>query len=117
MGAIVVSLGGLSIVHIGLAPVRRLASQVKSLSANNLHQRLDGSGQPTELAPLVEQFNGLLGRLDQSYTQLEDSMLMWPMSFVRHWPHCSASNELALRRPASSICMKCCPPIWKNCTA
>lgn len=70
VGAIVVSLGGLSIVHIGLAPVRRLASQVKSLSANNLHQRLDSSGQPTELAPLVEQFNGLLGRLDQSYTQL-----------------------------------------------
>ena len=71
VGAIVVSLGGLSIVHIGLAPVRRLASQVQSLSANNLHQRLDSSGQPTELAPLVEQFNGLLGRLDQSYTQLE----------------------------------------------
>ncbi|NCU66038.1 heavy metal sensor histidine kinase [Acidovorax sp. 210-6] len=101
VGAIVVSLGGLSIVHIGLAPVRRLASQVKSLSANNLHQRLDSSGQPTELAPLVEQFNGLLGRLDQSYTQLEGFNADVAHELCTPLATLLASNELALRRPAS----------------
>ena len=101
VGAIVVSLGGLSIVHIGLAPVRRLASQVKSLSANDLHQRLDSSGQPTELAPLVEQFNGLLGRLDQSYTQLEGFNADVAHELCTPLATLLASNELALRRPAS----------------
>ena len=101
LGAIVVSLGGLSIVHIGLAPVRRLASQVKSLSANDLHQRLDSSGQPTELAPLVEQFNGLLGRLDQSYTQLEGFNADVAHELCTPLATLLASNELALRRPAS----------------
>ena len=101
VGAIVVSLGGLSIVHIGLAPVRRLASQVQSLSANNLHQRLDSSGLPTELAPLVEQFNGLLGRLDQSYTQLEGFNADVAHELCTPLATLLASNELALRRPAS----------------
>lgn len=101
VGAIVVSLGGLSIVHIGLAPVRRLARQVQSLSANNLHQRLDSSGQPTELAPLVEQFNGLLGRLDQSYTQLEGFNADVAHELCTPLATLLASNELALRRPAS----------------
>lgn len=101
VGALVVSLGGLSIVHYGLAPVRRLAAQVQSLSADNLHQRLDSSGQPTELAPLVEQFNGLLGRLDQAYTQLEGFNADVAHELCTPLATLLASNELALRRPAS----------------
>ena len=59
-GAIVVSLGGFSLVNLGLAPVRRLASQTRALSADSLHQRLDGGEQPLELVPLIDQFNALL---------------------------------------------------------
>lgn len=101
IGTLVVSIGGFSIVHYGLAPVRRLASQVRSLSADNLRTPLDGTGQPAELVPLVEQFNGLLGRLDQAYTQLEgfnadvSHELRTPLATLL------ASNELALRRPDS----------------
>jgi len=101
VGTLVVSVGGFSIVHYGLAPVRRLASQVRSLSADNLRARLDAAGQPAELVPLVEQFNGLLGRLDQAYTQLEgfnadvSHELRTPLATLL------ASNELALRRPES----------------
>ncbi|GAO24053.1 heavy metal sensor signal transduction histidine kinase [Alicycliphilus sp. B1] len=47
-GAIVVSLGGVSLVNLGLAPVRRLASQTRALSAGSLHQRLDGGEQPLD---------------------------------------------------------------------
>jgi two-component system heavy metal sensor histidine kinase CusS len=101
VGALVVSVGGFWIVHLGLAPVRRLASQARSLSVDNLHQRLDGTGQPSELTPLIEQFNGLLSRLDQAYTQLEGfnadvaHELRTPLATLL------ASNELALRHPAS----------------
>jgi two-component system heavy metal sensor histidine kinase CusS len=49
-GAIVVSLGGFSLVNLGLAPVRRLVSQTRALSADNLHHRLDGAEQPLGVA-------------------------------------------------------------------
>ena len=101
VGTFVISLGGMSIVSYGLAPVRRLAHQLNYLSADNLRPRLDGAGQPAELVPLVEQFNGLLGRLDLAYTQLEgfnadvSHELRTPLATL------VASNELALRHPAN----------------
>jgi two-component system heavy metal sensor histidine kinase CusS len=101
VGIFVISLGGMSIVSYGLAPVRRLAYQLNSLSADNLRPRLDGAGQPAELVPLVEQFNGLLGRLDLAYTQLEgfnadvSHELRTPLATL------VASNELALRHPGN----------------
>lgn len=101
VGTFVISLGGMSIVSYGLAPVRRLAHQLNSLSADNLRPRLDGAGQPAELVPLVEQFNGLLGRLDLAYTQLEgfnadvSHELRTPLATL------VASNELALRHPGN----------------
>lgn len=101
VGTLVVSLGGLSIVHLGLAPVRRLAAQVQALSVENLHQRLDASGQPSELVPLVQQFNDLLGRLDQAYTQLEGFNADVAHELCTPLATLLASNELALRRPAS----------------
>lgn len=100
VGTLVVSLGGLSIVHLGLAPVRRLAAQVQALSVENLHQRLDASGQPSELVPLVQQFNDLLGRLDQAYTQLEGFNADVAHELCTPLATLLASNELALRRPA-----------------
>lgn len=101
VGTFVISLGGMSIVSYGLAPVRRLAHQLNYLSADNLRPRLDGAGQPAELVPLVEQFNGLLGRLDLAYTQLEgfnadvSHELRTPLATL------VASNELALRHPGN----------------
>jgi len=101
VGTLVVSVGGFSIVHYGLSPVRKLALQVQSLSADKLSERLDAAGQPAELAPLVGQFNDLLGRLDQAYRQLEgfnadvSHELRTPLATLL------ASNELALRRPES----------------
>lgn len=101
VGTFVISLGGMSIVSYGLAPVRRLAHQLRSLSADNLRPRLDGAGQPAELVPLVEQFNSLLGRLDLAYTQLEgfnadvSHELRTPLATL------VANNELALRHPGN----------------
>jgi two-component system heavy metal sensor histidine kinase CusS len=70
-GALLISFGGFALVWLGLRPLRELSSQVKALAADSLHRRLDGSSQPAELAPLIERFNDLLGRLDRSYEHLE----------------------------------------------
>lgn len=99
VGTLLISLGGFSIVSYGLLPVRKLAAQLQSLSASNLRTRLDANGQPTELAPLLAQFNNLLERLDQAYQQLEgfnadvSHELRTPLATLL------ASNELALRHP------------------
>jgi two-component system heavy metal sensor histidine kinase CusS len=58
-------------VRRGLLPVRDLVAQTKQLAADTLRRQLDGSGQPEELKPLVEQFNALLQRLSSAYEQLE----------------------------------------------
>ncbi|MDP1691796.1 MAG: heavy metal sensor histidine kinase [Burkholderiaceae bacterium] len=71
VGAVVVSVGGFWLVRRGLDPVRHLVEQTRHLAADTLAQRLDGSAQPEELQPLIEQFNALLGRLGQAYDQLE----------------------------------------------
>ena len=98
-GAIVVSLGGLSLVSLGLRPVRQLADQTRKVTTDRLDHRLDGEGQPSELIPLVEQFNALLARIEQAYTQLEGfnadvaHELCTPLAIL------IANNELALRNP------------------
>lgn len=98
-GAIVVSLGGLYLVSLGLRPVRQLADQTRKVTTDRLDHRLDGEGQPSELIPLVEQFNALLARIEQAYTQLEGfnadvaHELCTPLAIL------TANNELALRNP------------------
>lgn len=71
IGALVVSLGSFWLVRLGLAPLRQLVEQIRDLSARDLDRRLDGTTQPRELQPLIEQFNALLDRLSHSYAQMK----------------------------------------------
>lgn len=70
-GALLISAGGHFLVRRGLRPMRRLIEQTQALTIETRDQRLDGSAQPSELAPLVQNFNELLARLQKSYDQLE----------------------------------------------
>ena len=98
-GSIVVSLGGFSLVNLGLAPVRRLASQTCAVSADNLHQRLDSAEQPLELVPLIDQFNALLTRIEKAYSQMEGFNADVAHELCTPLATLIANNELALRRP------------------
>ena len=98
-GAIVVSLGGFSLVKLGLAPVRRLAGQTRALSADSLHQRLDGDEQPLELVPLIDQFNALLARIEKAYSQMAGFNADVAHELCTPLATLIANNELALRRP------------------
>lgn len=97
-GSLVVSAGGFLLVRLGHAPVQHLVDQTRSLAADTLGERLDGSAQPGELQPLVEQFNALLERLERAYAQLEGfnsdvaHELKTPLSII------ITSTELALRK-------------------
>ncbi|MDF8364553.1 heavy metal sensor histidine kinase [Achromobacter anxifer] len=70
-GAIVVAAVGTLLVRRGLAPLDALGRQAAQLSPDRIGERLDESGQPTEIRPLVRQFNAVLQRLERAYVQME----------------------------------------------
>lgn len=53
-----------------LRPVTAIAEAASAISASRLGNRLDGSSVPDEVRPLVQAFNAMLARLDQSFTRL-----------------------------------------------
>lgn len=70
-GVVLVAWVGFLVVRFSLSPIRRLVEQTRSLAPDALDERLDPSGQPDELRPLVEQFNALLERHAGAYEQIK----------------------------------------------
>ncbi|SAI65474.1 two-component sensor kinase [Bordetella ansorpii] len=70
-GAIAVSASAAFVVGRGLRPLDTLGRQAKGIAADTMGQRLDGTGQATEVQPLVDEFNSVLQRLELAYIQLE----------------------------------------------
>lgn len=62
-------IAAVSYLAVGRAmrPVDALARSVGQIDARSLHQHLALAGVPAELAPIVEQFNGLLSRLNVAF--------------------------------------------------
>lgn len=56
----------------GLAPLNRVITTARRLSAAQLGQRIDAHDAPTELRALADAFNGMLDRLETSFQRLSD---------------------------------------------
>jgi two-component system heavy metal sensor histidine kinase CusS len=56
----------------GLRPVHEMARVAQGISASRLQGRIDAMTQPVELTELVHAFNGMLGRLQDSFARLSD---------------------------------------------
>lgn len=97
-GAVVIAIGGYTLVQVGLGPVRDLSSQIQALDADTLHQHLDGSAQPDELVPLVTHVNGLLIRLHKAYEQLEAFNADVAHELFTPLATLMGSTEIALRK-------------------
>ena len=67
----VVSVGARWHVRRQLRPLNELATQTRAISPRRLDQRLALTDPAEELLPWIDQFNALMGRLDQAYAQLE----------------------------------------------
>lgn len=106
IGTFAVSATGFVLVKRGLAPLNSLAHRTSELDASRLDQRLDVTGQPEEVRPLLVQFNALLDRLQVAYVQMEAfnadvaHELNNPLSIL------IGTCEVGLRRPRSGAEMR-----------
>ena len=57
-------------VHQGYAPIRTLSESMGNVQADRLHVRLDPDTVPGELKTLVDSFNHMIGRLEDSFVRL-----------------------------------------------
>ncbi len=71
-GAALAALGGIWMIRGGLAPIRRLAAAEARVSASRLGERIPIEDAPLELVRLVEGFNAMLDRLNDSFRRLSD---------------------------------------------
>lgn len=70
-GAALVGWGTFWRVRCSLRPLNDLAAQTKAIDARRLGQRLSLAEPVEELQPLIDQFNGLMQRVERTYVQLE----------------------------------------------
>ena len=63
---------GWVVVRHGLAPLRRVSTQVATVSTKQLDQPLEVEGVPQELRDLVAAFNAMLARLHDSFRRLSE---------------------------------------------
>lgn len=70
IGAMVAAFLGYLLVRKGFHPVRSIARQAESITAQRLEKRLDPGAAPTELSAIVEAFNAMLDRLQDSFQRL-----------------------------------------------
>ncbi len=90
------------IIRRSLRPVERLAGQIGRIGERDLSARIDESGVPQELQPVVTRLNELLGRLEAAF-QRERTMsadvaheLRTPLAGLR------STIDVALARPRES---------------
>lgn len=69
-GAALAAALGYVVVRRALRPVKAVAKQASSITAQRLETRLDARAAPVELQALVESFNAVLDRLQDSFQRL-----------------------------------------------
>lgn len=69
-GAALAMMMGYLVVRRAMRPIKAIARQAHSITAQRLSTRLDAHAVPTELQTLVESFNAVLDRLQESFQRL-----------------------------------------------
>lgn len=63
----IATLGSRMVAHVGLRPVRNLASSVEGINEHTLGTRVPHSGLPKELIPLATKTNEMLSRIENAF--------------------------------------------------
>lgn len=71
-GIAITSLLGWLAIRQGLAPLHNIVNRIRHISANELNTRLKPEKLPGELTDLAVSFNGMLGRMEESFQRLSN---------------------------------------------
>jgi signal transduction histidine kinase len=71
LSALIFSLAGALAVRSVLRPIRAAEEAARNVGGRNLAARLPEDAMPAEIRPLVQAFNGVLQRLEQSFQEQE----------------------------------------------
>jgi two-component system heavy metal sensor histidine kinase CusS len=69
LALVIIALGAWVVSGRALSPVRRLNASIRSVTARGLDQRIATGGEDREFTELIEEFNGMLERLEKSFHQ------------------------------------------------
>jgi heavy metal sensor kinase len=70
LGVAAAGIGGYSLARRALLPIERMADRARTITAENLHDRLPVDNPNDELGRLATVFNDTLGRLESSFEQM-----------------------------------------------
>jgi signal transduction histidine kinase len=91
------------VIKRALAPVRRLTAEVRTITAEDLGRRVDGSDDRYEIGELAATFNEVIGRLESAFDRMRRFTgdvaheLKTPLSVLR------AELDLGLRSDRSAV--------------
>lgn len=68
---LIASLGGLFLANKALKPVDRITQTARMITSQNLNQRIQTSKVRDEISRLIDTFNEMISRLDQSFRQIK----------------------------------------------
>lgn len=88
-GTVFSSVAGYFVARRGLAPLQEIAQVTERITASQLHERIESTGWPVELASLARSFDRMLDRLGDSFNRLSQF---------------SADLAHELRTPINNLC-------------
>lgn len=68
---VIASLGGLFLANKALKPVDRITQTARQITSQNLNQRIQTLKVKDEISRLIDTFNDMISRLDQSFCQIK----------------------------------------------
>jgi two-component system heavy metal sensor histidine kinase CusS len=101
-GLLICSVAGIAVARRGIRPLREITEQARQISVANLNERLNGADWPLELNIMAGALNGMLDRIESSFSRLYNSVanlshkLRTPITILR------GEAEVALARDRSA---------------
>lgn len=106
VAGVVVALGSGWRVRRALEPLHQLAARTRAISPQRLHERLSLDDPAEELQPWIDQFNGLMQRLELAYGQLEGFNADVAHELRTPLANLIGETELALSRDRDSAMLR-----------
>lgn len=106
LGSLLVSSTGFLLVRRGLQPLQRLAAQTAATGPAHPGRRIEAAPYASELVPWIAQFNALLERAEQAYSQLEAFNADVAHELRTPLANMIAEAEVELARPRTSDALR-----------